>query len=116
MKGYGNLTNRVMENSKQLKPEVGMGATITMHSDRHACTITQIVSERMVVVQEDCAVRTDKNGMSYSQTYEYDRDRTGLCYTFSLRKNGRWVCVNESQKDGTGLVIGERDHYFDFSF
>ena len=39
MRVFGNLMNRIAESCKQAVPEVGMGATITMHSDRHAATI-----------------------------------------------------------------------------
>lgn len=69
---YGNLINRVMENTTSNKPTVGMGATILGYSDRHAATVVSVSKDgKSVDIQRDTATRTDKNGMSECQDYEY---------------------------------------------
>lgn len=109
MKVYGNLMNRVAENSRQKAPEIGDGVTITCYSDRHAGTIIAKTA-KTITVQRDFAKRIDKNGMSESQEYEYSSDPKGMKEIFRLTKRG-W-----RNKVGNGLVIGERDEYYDFSF
>jgi hypothetical protein len=120
MRVYGNIMNRIAESCKQTTPEVGMGATITMHSDRHAATIVAIEvfksgpkkgSISKIQVQQDKATRTDKNGMSESQDYAYTPNPDAAIQTFSQRKDGSW-----RDSGGSGLVIGDRDEYYDFSF
>jgi hypothetical protein len=113
----GSFQNRVMEKSKQPDPVVvGMGVTRCGYSDRHPFTVIEVLSPRRIVVQEDKATRTDKNGMSESQSYDYERDPNGTTYTLTLRKNGRWVTQGESMNGGTGWMVGERLKYHDFSF
>lgn len=109
---YGSLTNRLMENGKPPVPKVGMGATILMFSDRHACTVIGLQTKRMIVIQEDTQTRTDKNGMSESQEYAYAADNGGEKHTVSLRKDGRWKIA----KSETVVRLGERDAYHDYSF
>lgn len=107
----------------QPTPVVGMGATILCHSDRHAATITKVfgIGSRLAVeVTRDLAKRTDKNGMSECQTWEFTTIPDGPRYTFRYdgvrwtacyrNENGRWV------KSTDNLRIGERDEYYDFSF
>lgn len=117
---FGNLTNRVMEGSKQPVPEVGMGATECMWSDRHAYTIIAVYGKgdkvTTITVQRDKAVRTDKNGMSDSQSYTYTPDPDGETKTVTLRKNGKWITKGEPLKNGTGWLIGHRDEHYDYSF
>lgn len=120
---YGNLHNRLMESSKQINPEVGMGCTLTSYSDRHAATIIKVEHAR-ITVQMDKAIRTDTNGMSDCQSYRYERDPDGQQIVFRLgqkgqrwresylNKTGRFVFV----EGGKGLLIGHRDHYHDYCF
>lgn len=119
MRVYGNLMNRVMEDSRQPIPEIGMGATQTWSSDRHACTIVTVLSSRRIQVRRDIATRIlgiGQTAMSESQNYSYTFDFTAPLETFTLRKNGRWVAEGQSSQNGTGLIIGDRDEYYDYSF
>lgn len=94
---------------------VGDGATMCYWSDRRAATVVAVSpSGRQVTVQADRAVRTDKNGQSECQTYEYHRNPEGAVYTFTLRKNGRYVRAGDSMR-GTTLAHG-RHEYTDPSF
>jgi hypothetical protein len=112
---HGSIVNMAMSRSG-IKPEVGMGATKLLYSDRHACTIVQVIDDDTVMVQEDQAHRTDTRGMSEAQEYEYTPDPTAQFEPFSRRKNGVWVRIGESMKQGTKLCIGVRQAYRDFSF
>lgn len=110
----------------QPEPEVGMGATILCWTDRTPATIIEVIRTWKIlhiVIQEDRAIRTDKNGMSESQTYDftpnlearkqrYRRSAPGKWQAVALNENtGRWVATG-----GNGLRIGERDKYHDFTF
>jgi hypothetical protein len=90
-----------------------MGATYIGWSDRHAYTIIWVSkSGRRCLVQADHAKRTDKNGMSDSQSYEYLPNPEGVQHLISLRKDGSWRIVNDTQK----FLIGRREEYHDYSF
>ena len=104
----GNLINRLMERGHGPTPEIGMGATECCYSDRHAYTIIKI-TPCTISVQRDIATRTDKNGMSESQSYSYEPDPKGRVIVLRKTKRG-W------RYKGTGFRIGERDEYYDYSF
>lgn len=92
---------------------VGMGATIQYHSDRDPATIIEVSpSGKRIVIQEDSVVRTDNNGMSECQTYEYHCNPEGTVHIATLRKDGSFRLTG-----GKTLVsVGERRKYYDFSF
>lgn len=113
----------------QPKPIVGMGATLLMWTDRHAATIVsveELISKRylyLIQVVEDFARRVDDNGMSESQEYVYESDINGRRILFASDRNtGAWTRMRHNEKGrlvkdkGTGLRIGSRESYHDFSF
>jgi hypothetical protein len=104
--------NRISESAKQAAPTVGDGATINGYSDRQAGTIIEVCTPKKIRVQEDTAKRIDKNGMSESQEYEHSRNPQAVIRTFTLRKSGMWI----EAKGSSGLTIGVRRQYHDFSF
>ena len=111
----GSLMNHIISGCRMAAPEVGMGGAILGWTDRRACTITEVSkSGKRVGIVEDIATRVDKNGMSDSQEYSFERG-SGSPTFFTLRKNGAWVRQGESIR-GQRLAIGQRDHYYDFSF
>jgi hypothetical protein len=111
----GSLMNHIISGCRMAAPEVGMGGSILGWTDRRACTITEVSkSGKRVGIVEDIATRVDKNGMSDSQEYSFERG-SGSPTFFTLRKNGAWVRQGESIR-GQRLAIGQRDHYYDFSF
>lgn len=128
MKVYGSLINRIGENQTGVKPEIGMGATITAYSDRYAGTVTHLTKDGrdyILTVREDHATRIDNNGMSESQEYIYQENLHGRIFTFKKNKKGVWrECKynretsrwNIDKDDGCGLILGERDAYYDFDF
>lgn len=113
----GSLINRLMEKSAQPEPMLGMGATILMYSDRHACTVVEINKNGNIIgVQRDKAERTDNHGMSDSQSYQYSPNTDARVEYFRKRKNGTWVQQGEPMKGGTQIALGYRDSYHDYSF
>ena len=113
----GSLINSIYGQSDQPIPEVGMGATILMWTDRRAATVIGVLtSGRQIAVQEDLATRVDDNGMSDAQTYEYQPNPEAAISNYTLRRNGAWIRKGESMKSGQRLTLGVRDHHHDFSF
>jgi len=94
-------------------PQVGDGVTMAGWTDRHAATVIKR-TPKTVTVQQDKATRSDSNGMSDAQSYTYERDPEGATYRFSLRANGTWRKVGDSDK-GMRMVAGRRE-YYDYSF
>ena len=114
----GSFTNRILEATRSSAPVVvGQGATVILYTDRHAATVVEVSKDaRRVVVQRDIAKRVDKNGISESQVYEFERDPSAPRETFTLRASGKYIAVGESMRTGTVLRIGERSAYHDYSF
>lgn len=109
----------------QPEPEIGMGATFLSWSDRSPGTIVMIEKKggaTWIQVQADNYKRTDKNGLSEMQTYEFSRNPEGVPLWFKKLPNGVWQQMRYNPDTGrwrkgeTGLRIGERDRYYDFSF
>lgn len=110
----------------QPEPVVGMGVTILGWTDRYAGTIVKVEKIHgalYVHVKEDRAKRIDKNGMSESQEYEYSPNPGAATQTWRCKANGMWESVWFKEKtgrwnrsSGSGLAIGYRKAYHDFSF
>lgn len=100
---------------KRLMPEIGMGATEILWSDRRAKTIVEVVNPNKVRVMENKTECLDWYGNSYKILDELE---SGFGQgTFTRRKSGRWV--EEGQPDKFGSVylrIGHRAHSIDPSF
>lgn len=108
----GSLINHLMSRSAgRQTPELGMGVTMLCWTDRIAGTIV-FVTKRTIVVQADRATRTDGNGLSESQDYEYARDPAGALTKFNLQRDGSY----REGKRGKGITLGVRRQYYDFSF
>lgn len=111
---YGSLINYVWTGYKQPEPEVGVGATLLLWTDRHAYTITKIYSERKIGVKRDKAISIGPSRYSSeSQKYYYEYDNTSPEEIFTKRKNGAWKKMNTNH---SVLIIGYRDEYYDPSF
>ena len=102
----------------RITPEVGMGATICYATDRYPATVVAVSkSGKQVTVQEDSFFRTDDNGMSDCQSYDYERNPNGTLATYTLRRNGSWIERGVGTKEaGKCLTIGHRRRYYDYSF
>lgn len=109
----GSLCNVLLSRCKGEAPKVGMGATILMWTDRKACSVIEVKGD-VVSVREDKAIRVDNRGMSDWAEYRYEDDPAGAVRKFSLRKSGEWIEVGS--RSGCRLLIGKRDHFYDYSF
>lgn len=113
----GSLINHVMASSANPTVKVGDGATVLLYTDRYACTIVSVSANGKVVgVQRDISKRTDDNGMSDSQSYDYERNPNAAVEYFSLRKNDRFIGRGGNMSSGPVLKVGVRDEFHDFSF
>jgi hypothetical protein len=114
----GSLHNRLYEGMVgNPAPVVGLGVTITMYTDSHAATVVEVSkSGKRILIQKDNAKRTDTNGMSESQSYEYTPNPEAHKQAFTLRADGGWVREGESLRGGQRIVIGFRRAYHDYSF
>lgn len=90
----------------QVVPKIGDGATIQMFASRIAATIIGITPST-ITVQRDFALRTDRNGMTDLQSYAYHPNIHGTKHVFRKTKRG-WM------SNGSKLIIGTRDHFYDF--
>lgn len=126
VKIYGSLHSRLMESAIGPIPEVGMGATITMHTDRHACTIVSVNEKknRIETTRDKATRKNDKHNrnpdgsviMSDCQSYDYETVPDGRREVWTLRKDGGWVKDGEPLRTGQRICLGFRDEHYDFSF
>ncbi len=108
----GSVINHLISGTNgQPTPEVGMGVTVLMWTDRHAGTITRVDPKgRKFWFREDTAIRTDSYGMSDCQSYRYEPNPSAPEELAVLKKNGAW-------RTGRGQMrLGDRRAYHDFSF
>jgi hypothetical protein len=112
--GFTNsLTNYMMSGSKGApQPEVGMGATELLWTDRNPYTVVEVINEKTLRLRPCRVTRYDEGG--YAK--EFEELPTADTILVTLRKNGRWVRRGESLKNGTAYRIGERLGYRDPHF
>ena len=97
-------------------PEIGMGVTHVMWSDRHAYTVIAVSpSGKRCTIQRDTAIRTDQNGMSDAQSYRYEPNPQGATRVITLRRDERWRAVGE-EKGSSVYHVGYRDEHYDYTF
>lgn len=118
----GSVTNYLLSGTNgQPEPEVGMGCTFLMWTDREPGTIVSVkrfksgaragqVSE--IGVRHDKAIRTDDNGMSEVQRYRFEPDPEAGVIICKRRKDGSF----QSVKSGYRVRVGDRSKYHDYSF
>lgn len=115
--GLGSLTNAIMRQSGAPEPEVGMGATILMWTDRSPATIVWVAKNgKSLKIIADDYKRIDSNGISEDQEYEYTPRPDGTPTLYTKRKNGRWVRKGEGLNTGQAIRIGTRERYYDPCF
>jgi hypothetical protein len=112
---YGSSVNMILDTVELPKPEIGMGVTQVLYSDRNAYTIILIGSPTRLVIQRDKATRVGEKGMSDVQSYEYERDPNGETKTITLRSDKRWRERGEKKNNGVTFVLGVRNEFYDFS-
>jgi hypothetical protein len=112
---YGSFNNLMASRCIAPEPEIGMGVTLLRWTDRDPGTIVDIVrfksgpragKVRLIRVRQDTATRTDSNGQSECQTYEFVSNPNGRESSHYADKHGRFK----------HLLVGHRDCYYDYSF
>lgn len=122
----GSLINHLYSRYVGTQPEVGMAATVLFWSDRTPATVVELFKKgkyNYFVVQFDSYTRTDKNGMSDAQEYVYERNPEGTKLTYRINQDGSYTHVvfnrdtgRYTVSKGTGITLGIRERYYDFSF
>jgi hypothetical protein len=111
---YGSFQNHIFGNGKnEVVPEIGMGATEILWTDRYAWTIVAIPSPKTIIVQRDKAHNTGGHG---SNAWTYERDENGIKCAVTLRKNGQWIVKGESLKNGIRFILNWRNAHYDWEF
>jgi hypothetical protein len=125
MHTHNLISNVMIDGTIKVDPQIGMGATVCGYSDRHACTVIGIDQPRgLVHLRQDTATRSDSYGISDTQDYDYKPNPEGREYSFKYFPNkNKWFEVvynpktKRFNKSGSmGLILGQRDEYYDFSF
>lgn len=118
-----SLVNHLYSLTNSPEPVVGMGVTFLYWTDRSPGTIVEINRSRYIVCTDDDYRRIDANGMSESQEYEYNSNFDGRRRYFRKDKKNKWreMVRNENGRlvfagSSSGLLIGEREKYHDFTF
>ena len=121
-KDTGSIVNWMMGGGKGPKPEIGMGVTFLLWTDRNPGTIVDIQPKGIIVVQADDAKRIDNNGFSEMQEYEYSPNPTAMRQYFRLNRHGQWEGIRWNSetkrwnKNGARLFVGKREKYWDPCF
>lgn len=90
------------------------GFSIQIGSDRYACQVTNIISDRKIQVQENQVKCIDYYAGQY-EVFDGQFKPGKYVYTFTLRKNGRWVIEGSSMQNGIHLNPSH-SHFIDPSF
>ena len=98
-KWYGSLNNRCDENKQFVKEiKVGVGVTEYGWSDRHPYEVTKVIDQKHFFIRPMNYKRTDSNGMSDCQDYEYSSNLEAKEIEIVRRYNA-WYRVERLTKD-----------------
>ena len=144
MKLYGNVINRIQEEAISKAPEVGMGVTEYLWSDRNAYEIIEVENEKHFKMRRYTAKHigeygsqnweliSDENNATLDMVYRYGGWYSRITYTKEsvekkLKEDGYILLdekiMNKAINDGIAyeynkmnIVIGVADYYYDFEF
>lgn len=94
------------------EPVVGQGATLSIGSDCYPYTVIAIKGTTIAFMQADKSTRTDRNGQSEDQSYEYTPNPKGEVVECRKGKYG-WKRKGSSSYS---ITFGKRTMYQDPSF
>lgn len=109
---YGSITNRINEERPSVVPMVGMGATAFLWSDRHAYTVSKILSRTRLALTPDKVTKWSENGDGYGE--EFETVPTAQEQIVRLCSDGKWKFEKDAAR--TVVVLGIRQAYYDRSF
>lgn len=112
---YGNVINRVMEESKTPVPVVGMGATECCWSDRHAYEVIAVRDEKHITVRR-LTVNLKPGTDWLAQDWEYTSNpENPPVQLFKTAKGWRERFGTRRLGDNI-FVLGRACEYYDPSF
>jgi hypothetical protein len=101
--------------TQEKAPEVGMGATLPIGSDRYAATVVEVSkSGKRVVLQYDTVTVLPSSPLC--ESYSFETNPNGVRMTFTLRRDGYWTRLGQSGRNAQIAHLGHRRHYRDPSF
>lgn len=124
MRWYGSVENRIEEMAKSPIPEVGMGVTESLWSDRHAWYISEITKtnskgeavELLLVKAKTKCLDYYGGDWEVFPFEQAEKDRTCIIKRTRATKTGHrfWTC--NGRVDSTKFILGKADEYYDPSF
>jgi hypothetical protein len=108
MATHGSLNNEMIAGAVSATPEVGMGVTQVLWTDRRPFTVIEVKTAKCCILQAD-KVNANPWPDGYAKIIEADLD--GRKVTVRLHKDGKW-----KSPDGDTFTIGTRQYYYDHSF
>lgn len=115
MAWYGSLTNRILENQGSPEPEIGMGATEVMYSDREPWEIIGIERNRQGEVRRitlrHMSSKLPEGSPIGSNNWIITPDENGRVITI---KKARKNC--KSHNKWGNFILGFADKFYDWSF
>ena len=106
------LSNLMEQGSIHITPLVGMKCVQNYYTDRRVCTIVDISKSGKKIKVQDNKVTTIN---FWESKYQIHDELEGKIVEFTLRKNGRWVRLGDSQ-NGLGLILNSDNHFIDPTF
>lgn len=116
----GSVVNHLYSRHANNIPVAGKGATELKWTDRHAYFVNWVSDDlKECTIERAKAIRTDSNGMSECQVYEYER--TGEIMDLKFRWNAWrnfYTCPYTGKKKNSkkSISFGFMEEYYDFSF
>jgi hypothetical protein len=106
-----------MNNETLIQPQIGMGVTQHIGSDRYPYTIVKVISPKKLEIHPDDYTPDKEHEFDYysNQVYIYTPSNSSHTLIITLRKNGRWIQQGQSINDSP-FSIGERNYYSDPHF
>jgi len=93
-------------------PVKGKGVTYNCGSDRYAYTIIEVLTPKVIVIQEDKIVPDPDETVKHRAV----PNEFGRVTTITLRKNGCWYERGSKMIRGCTYTVGKRRYYMDPGF
>lgn len=117
MEMYGSLVNRVMENTKTPKLEIGMGVTECLWSDRHAWEIVAIKDDRHITIRKMDAKLPDGDSVFGEQNYILtSNENNRVINLFKTQTKGWRERIGRNGLGHTRFSVGHAEEYYDPTF
>lgn len=111
----GSLQNRLSEHMIPPEPEVGMGCTELLYSDRHAYEIIEVKDARHCKARAlDCKMKPGTDWLD--QDYEYSSNPKNPVVNLFKTCRGYWVERYSNGSYGSRFRLGVAEEYRDPSF